>query len=115
MANNSTAKRTNSGNPNPRRRGRYVPAAVRRAVWKRDGGRCTYVDSRGRRCRETSHLELHHEEPHARKGLPSASNMSLRCRVHNALAAEQDFGREFVRHKKRMAANRPEALVGHFL
>jgi hypothetical protein len=31
------------------RRSRHVPAAVRRAVFERDGGRCTYVDERGER------------------------------------------------------------------
>ncbi len=31
--------------------GRAIPAAVRREVWQRDGGRCSYVDPRtGRRC-----------------------------------------------------------------
>ncbi len=30
---------------------RHVPAAVRREVWKRDQGQCTYVDERGKRCK----------------------------------------------------------------
>jgi hypothetical protein len=50
-------------------------------------------------CRETSGLELHHEEAHAFGGPPNLSNISLRCRAHNALAAEQDFGREFMAQK----------------
>src|SRR6185369_16642680 len=36
------------------RRSRTIPAAVRREVWRRDSGRCRYVDGRGHRCRETS-------------------------------------------------------------
>lgn len=41
--------------PRPRKRpvtpkSRHVPAEVRRAVWERDQGRCSYVDNRGRRC-----------------------------------------------------------------
>jgi hypothetical protein len=84
----------------PLQRGRGVAAAVRRAVWKRDGGRCTYVDETGQRCRETSRLELHHEEAYARGGPPTEENLSLRCRAHNALAAEQDFGREFVAERR---------------
>jgi hypothetical protein len=44
----------------PRQRGRYVRAAVRRAVFGRDQGRCTYIDASGRRCAETHRLELHH-------------------------------------------------------
>ena len=80
--------------------GRYIPAAVRRAVWKRDEGRCSYVDATGQRCRETGCLELHHEAADARGGPPTESNISLRCRAHNALAAEDDFGRDFMAQKK---------------
>ncbi len=80
--------------------GRYIPAAVRRAVWKRDEGRCSYVDATGQRCRETGCLELHHETAYARGGPPTESNISLRCRAHNALAAEDDFGRDFMAQKK---------------
>jgi hypothetical protein len=69
-------------------------------VWERDGGRCTYVDARGQRCRETSYLELHHEQPHARGGAPTEANICLRCRAHNALAAEEDFGRELIARSK---------------
>ncbi len=83
----------------PRRRG-TIPAAVRRAVRQRDGARCTYVDARGERCRETALLELHHEVPFARGGADTAENLRLRCRAHNALAAERDFGREFMQQKK---------------
>jgi hypothetical protein len=80
----------------PRRRGRYVPAAVRRAVFERDEGRCTYADAVGRRCAETHRLELHHRRAFARGGEHTADNLTLRCHAHNALAAEQDFGREFI-------------------
>jgi len=79
---------------------RHIPAAVRRRVWQRDQARCTYVDSRGQRCREQSGLEFHHQHPHARGGPPGVENVTLRCRSHNALAAEQDFGREFIRDRR---------------
>jgi 5-methylcytosine-specific restriction endonuclease McrA len=72
---------------------------VRRAVWQRDGGRCTYVSRDGERCRETACLELHHETPYARGGPPTESNLRLICRSHNALAAEADYGREFMARK----------------
>jgi hypothetical protein len=81
-------------------RGRHVPAAVRRTVAKRDGGRCTYVDPvTGQRCRETGMLELHHQQAHAIGGHASAKNLTLHCRAHNALAAEQDFGRDYMLDK----------------
>ena len=83
----------------PRQRVRYVPAAERREVYRRDCGRCTYVDDRGERCSETHYLELHHLQPFARQGAHVASNLTLRCRAHNALAAELDFGPELMAKK----------------
>ena len=79
---------------------RHVPATVRSAVWQRDAARCSYVDARGQRCRERGGLELHHLEPHARGGPDTIDNLTLRCRPHNALAAEQDFGREWMLQKR---------------
>jgi hypothetical protein len=78
----------------PRQRNRYLPAAVRRAVFERDGNRCAYVDERGERCREISRLEFHHHEAFARGGPATLDNLSLYCAAHNTLAAKQDFGSE---------------------
>ena len=78
------------------RRSRYVAAVERREVYRRDDGRCTYVDMRGERCRETRYLELHHLQPFARNGDSVAANLALRCAAHNALAAEEDFGRQLI-------------------
>jgi 5-methylcytosine-specific restriction endonuclease McrA len=77
-----------------RQRGRYIPAAVRRAVFKRDGQQCTHTDRTGRRCTETHRLEFHHLEPFARGGEHTVANLALRCAAHNSLAAENDYGRE---------------------
>ncbi|MEZ4222631.1 MAG: hypothetical protein R3B13_16945 [Polyangiaceae bacterium] len=71
---------------------RAIPAWVRRAVWERDGGRCSYHDSRGQRCRERSRLEFHHELAFAKRGQHTVENVWLRCKAHNDLAAEEDFG-----------------------
>jgi hypothetical protein len=46
-----------------RPKSRYIPAAVRRFVEKRDGGRCTYRDKHGRRCTKRHDLEFHHRKP----------------------------------------------------
>jgi hypothetical protein len=96
----SSAARRVGDHPHPRQRDRYIPAAVRRAVFERDGARCAYVDARGERCRETQRLEFHHHEPFARGGPPTPDNLSLHCAAHNALAAEQDFGRDFAVAKR---------------
>ncbi len=96
------APRRNGSAPaeSPGVRRRAVPAAVRGAVWLRDGRRCAFVDEGGRRCRETAWLELHHRTPHARGGTDTADNLSLRCRSHNAHEAERDFGREWMAAKR---------------
>jgi len=62
---------------------RHVPAHVRRAVWLRDGGRCAFVASGGRRCGQSAFLEFHHLEPYAVGGETSVANLSLRCQAHN--------------------------------
>ena len=72
-------------------RSRHVPASVKRAVWTRDQGRCSFVGTNGR-CTETGWLEFHHLVPFAAGGQTSAENLALRCRAHNAYEAEQYFG-----------------------
>jgi len=75
-----------------RTRSRHIPARVKRAVWLRDGGRCAFVATHGRRCTERVFLELHHREPYAMGGEATVANVSLRCRAHNVYEAELAFG-----------------------
>jgi hypothetical protein len=96
----------------PRRRGarasarpRHIPAAVKRAVWRRDGGRCTFVSDAGHRCEERRGLEFDHVEPVARGGRATVRNLRLRCRAHNQFEAEQAFGSGFMT-QRRSAARR---------
>jgi len=60
----ATPRRT-LGGTDTRAANRHVPAAVRRAVFRRDGGQCRFVDRQGRRCPARSGLELHHRHPYA--------------------------------------------------
>jgi hypothetical protein len=73
---------------------RHIPAAVRRAVYERDGGRCGYVDERDRRCTAREGLEFHHRRPFGHGGGHSVENISLACRAHNAYLAVVDYGRK---------------------
>jgi hypothetical protein len=75
-------------------RGRYLPVAVRREVWERDGGRCAFVGSNGRRCGSRHRLEFHHRKPFAVGGEATAGNLTLRCAQHNQYEARLDFGDE---------------------
>jgi len=83
----------NSRRGSPPRRSRYVPAAVRRAVWERDEGQCTFIDADGNRCKERCFLEIDHRFPHAIGGAATVENCRLLCRCHNRLSSEMVFGR----------------------
>jgi hypothetical protein len=87
-------------------RGRHIPAAVRRAVLERDGGQCTFVSEKGKRCESRSRLEFDHIEAFARGGQATVSGVRLRCRAHNQFAAECTFGSEFMREKRERSQDR---------
>jgi ribosomal protein L12E/L44/L45/RPP1/RPP2 len=91
--------------PRPGRRrstegGRYVPAHVKRTVWTRDGGQCTFVSEAGHRCSARTFLEFDHINEVARGGGATADSIRLRCRAHNQFGAECTFGREFMNNKR---------------
>jgi hypothetical protein len=69
-----------------------ITAAVRRAVWARDQGRCTWPLDSGGCCGSTHRLEFDHIVPWARFGGRTEDNLRVVCRSHNALAARQAFG-----------------------
>jgi 5-methylcytosine-specific restriction endonuclease McrA len=98
--------------PKPRPPGERppIPAEVRRAVWERDGGRCTYLSPEGRRCECRWQLELDHIQPDALGGPPTVGNLRLRCRAHNFLHAEETFGRAHMARFRR--AGRMESRTG---
>jgi hypothetical protein len=53
----------------------------RNRVIARDGGRCTFVDPYGRRCPETTQLEVHHVDGDWRHD--DEDNLATRCAGHN--------------------------------
>jgi len=93
--------------PHKNTRAGYVTRAVRREVFARDGEQCTFIDEAGRRCESRTLLELDHGIPRALGGPDDAANLSVKCRAHNALAAERDFGREHIERKKAEKKNPP--------
>ena len=74
--------------PNPR----FIPAAVKREVWFRDGGRCTWRLENGERCGSTHRLQFDHVHPVARGGESTIENVRVLCAGHNLLAARRIFG-----------------------
>jgi len=72
---------------------RYVPAAIAQAVWRRDGGRCAFVDQKSeRRCESRHALQMEHVLPFAKGGVSSFENLKLLCSSHNQYAAIQAYG-----------------------
>jgi len=84
----------------PMRPSRYVPRPVRRAVYERDGGRCTFVSDDGRTCTEQAYIDFHHGDAHARGGLPTIPNMTLHCWRHNQYERDRVFGPRHVIRKE---------------
>jgi hypothetical protein len=79
---------------------RHIPAAVRREVWARDGGRCAFRGPGGT-CGETAFVEFHHVRPFAAGGEATVDNIELRCRAHNQYEADLFFcGPVFVRESR---------------
>ena len=84
----------------PAANSRTIPAQVKREVWKRDGGRCTFMSATGRRCACTRGLEYDHVQPVALGGGSTAENVRILCRKHNQLEAERRFGAAFMKDKR---------------
>lgn len=74
-------------------RSRTSPAWVKRAVWRRDGGHCSFRGEDGRLCSSTAGLQYDHIIPWALGGRSDdPANIRLLCRTHNRLEARRSFG-----------------------
>jgi hypothetical protein len=79
----------------PTRFTRYLAQHIKREVWHRDGGMCTYVDPVSGKCCGSKHfLEYDHIHPLALGGESTPDNLRLRCRVHNQVAALGVYGHQ---------------------
>jgi hypothetical protein len=80
---------------------RHISVAIRRVVWARDKGRCTFESKDGRSCESREAIEFHHRVPWARCCEHTVENIALRCRAHNQHEAELDFGTEYMARFRR--------------
>ena len=103
--------------PASRTNSRYVPRELRRRVYVRDEGRCAFTAANGTRCTARDRLEFHHILAFASGGRMELDNIELRCRAHNMLEAERDFGRDKItkriesrRSAKQAVARAPQRL-----
>ena len=69
---------------------RRIPEWVKDAVWRRDDGRCAFLEQEGRRCGSTGWLEFDHVKPFALGGSSDdPGNVRLLCRAHNQREARE--------------------------
>lgn len=78
------------------RRRRHVAAEVKKEVFKRDRGQCTYVSPEGVRCTERNYLQVDHVQPYALGGRSEAENLRLLCAKHNRFSAGETFGHDYM-------------------
>jgi hypothetical protein len=79
-------------NPRPVKNASQITAAVRRAAWSRDDGKCQWLLDSGGICGSTLRLEIDHVVPRGRGGPSTIDNCRLACKFHNQLAACQVYG-----------------------
>jgi hypothetical protein len=84
---------------------RHIPDAIKRKVYQRDAGRCTFIDERGRRCPATGNLEFEHIDGFALTHLHDEDRIRLLCRAHNQHAAEKLYGRAFMERARSLRAS----------
>jgi hypothetical protein len=95
----SAASTNPSAHPTPARpppstseRSRYVRANVRRAVWKRDEGRCQWAVDGGGICGATYQVEVDHIPGWALGAEATIDKLRLLCRVHQDVHARRLYG-----------------------
>ncbi len=74
----------------------HIPAAVRRAVWERDEGRCRWPLDSGGHCGSTWQVEVDHVVPRGLGGPSTIENCRLLCRSHNDLSARLVYGNDWM-------------------
>jgi hypothetical protein len=67
-----------------------VPAAVRREVWKRDGGKCQWKLASGEVCGSTLRVQLDHIVPRALGGPSTTDNTRCLCDVPDVSPVSRD-------------------------
>jgi len=73
------AMKRQTSSVSPDMRGRYLPVAVRRAAYIREGGQCAFVSADGRPCPARGLIEFDHVKPFAKRGSANPQNVRLLC------------------------------------
>jgi hypothetical protein len=68
----------------------HIPAEVKREVYDRDDGCCTFVGDDGHVCKSRYAVQIHHRVAWAHGGSNTADNLTLHCSPHNRLVAKRE-------------------------
>ena len=80
-------------NDTPKKNNRYIPQKIRRYIWKRDQGECSYVCPQTKnKCCSKHLLQIDHIQPFALGGSHHPDNLRLLCARHNQLRSQRTFG-----------------------
>ncbi len=87
---------------------RHIPSSVCERLLGRADYQCEFRGPGGVRCTARTRLEVDHIQPVGKGGSCDEENLRVLCRGHNLLAAEREFGEEFmwakIEGQKRRAA-----------
>ena len=73
---------------------RAIPSGLKRHIWKRDEGQCSYVHPETkRRCGSKHLLQIDHIKPFSLGGKSELNNLRLLCAGHNRFRSERTFRR----------------------
>lgn len=72
---------------------RNIPEAIKRRIWQRDQGRCTFISPiTKQRCGSQFQVQIDHIVPYCQNGSNQEDNLRLVCSGHNRLLAAQILG-----------------------
>jgi len=112
----ATTRPRRNASERPSTNPRHIPARVKRAVWERDSGQCTFVSETGRRCPARKLLEFDHIEEVARRSAEGRRREADEARRRAAGArVVEEAGRKAAEARARAAAEEvitPLRLLG---
>ena len=72
---------------------RFIPQKIKRYIWKRDQGKCSYTCPQTRnKCCSKYLLQIDHIQPFALGGSHHPDNLRLLCARHNQYRSQRTFG-----------------------
>ena len=81
---------TDKKNHKPKKINRTIPSYLKKYIWERDGGQCTYINhSTKQRCSSRHFLQIDHIQPFSLGGGSESENLRLLCAGHNRFRSKE--------------------------